>query len=186
MGFGRSATRGLFLLILRIQLASRDTSDNPRFIWISRVSTSRGPISGTHGPRASGRERRGKENDETRREKRRRGEGDDGGWKCARGRVTRGETERKRKRERDREHAYIAYHETRLHGQVHLRTPIHPRRKRHGHYIHYDSSFRNNNEAGRGHVCLRSRILHLGHVVSHRATRWRLYEGTSVSAVTAE
>lgn len=75
---------------------------------------------------------------------------------------------REKEKERERENAHISLTMKRLHRQVHLRAPTHCRRKRHGHYIHYDSSFRNNNEAGRGHVCLRRRILHLGHVVSPR------------------
>lgn len=67
--------------------------------------------------------------------------------------------------------AYIAYYETRFHRQVHLRAPTHVRGEKGTGIIHYDSSFRNNNEALRRHALLRRGILHLGHVAARARVR---------------
>lgn len=63
----------------------------------------------------------GKKSDE--KEEKEKQKEDDQGWKCTQEGFA-----------GERQGAYIAYHEARLHGQVHLRAPTRSLRKRHGHY----------------------------------------------------
>lgn len=159
----------LLFLILRIQLVLRDTSDNPRFIWISRVSTRRrvGRGNDSEGPRSSGKREEGKRMTGSREEKKEQGGCEVEGW----GRE-RGWKSREREGRREKESVYRLPRNATSRTGAPTCTNTSAAKKAWALYIMIRHFGITTKRAALSHAFLCRRILHLGHVVATQ--RWKL------------